>query len=982
MAYNKKSLKLVRTSSQYLYIVDNVTHDISGNISGEAWIKLTELPSVSGKNFPIIAKWDANGNNFSFIFIVDAIDRLGFIYSDNGTYASHSTDFRSNSSVVTSSELNKWIHVAFTANVATKSVTFYKNGVAFAGSANGTPVATTIYNSTAQFSIGYGFNDTSLTFFSGNIAEVRLWNTVRTAQNILDNLGKRLVGNESGLVSYYPLSGDANDVTSNARHLSASGSPTYVYDVPFTTVDKTAWTKGHKIKIDHTKVGGSANLTNYPMLVTESNLLSEVFSNVQGGEINNTWIKNLSELNLYLRGEETSGTTAADSSGKNHPGTCSRTNILNNPGLFGNGFLFSAANSDKITFTDHADLRPTSSFTLKARIKPTSITANHVVFANYSANTTPAGVIVFISADGKLNFFSARNTGPTSGTDFNSLVSTSVIPTNVWTDIACVWDGSYLKIFINGVLDSSSAWSYAPAYAATTYCRVGCNNNTGTDINFFNGYIDDLCLLHYTWLNDHQVKQAYFGSSDLRFTSDEAATQELPFEIVNFDTVNSKAEIHVKVPTVSYTTDTTIYAWYGNNQVAPYEKDAFFGQYNVWPSNGLSRHYENGSRDSTINAKDGTATDITYSNTNGKNGKYATFNGSTSKITSGFQLPTSKSSFSYALLCKPTSTNYGYLLNDRTSDYTYNIGLLYDSYFRQYFNDGAQVFTVNSATPFNVNEWHLVVFTYDASTNLAKLYVDGVFQAQTTISYYSTSGGHNLAEGVLTGPATANFYTGLMDELRIAIENWTAGYQLTLFNNLMNPATFAIPLTFATPADSERPAKMSAKASTNDYRAAKVTGKQLITAQQFMKMWGKVNTNDVRSAKIKGGTLTFATIAMQLLGGGDPTDDQRSTKLWGYAQAVEARIAKVICLFPINDERKAKLHGYATTFIYRAARLWGGTPTEEARIADALGGLAIISYRRCGINGAFGWQALAKPTTTWTAQAKPESTWTPVPKLN
>jgi len=56
----------------------------------------------------------------------------------------------------------------------------------------------------------------------GKIDEVRIWNDTRTQDEILANMNKTLVGNESGLVAYYPMDVNNNweiiDKTNNANH--------------------------------------------------------------------------------------------------------------------------------------------------------------------------------------------------------------------------------------------------------------------------------------------------------------------------------------------------------------------------------------------------------------------------------------------------------------------------------------------------------------------------------------------------------------------------------------------------------------------------------------------------------------------------------------------------------------------------------------------------------------------------------------------
>ena len=58
--------------------------------------------------------------------------------------------------------------------------------------------------------------------FVGKIDEVRVWNVVRTGEQIKTNMDKSLTGNESGLVAYYPMDVNSNweiiDKSSNGNH--------------------------------------------------------------------------------------------------------------------------------------------------------------------------------------------------------------------------------------------------------------------------------------------------------------------------------------------------------------------------------------------------------------------------------------------------------------------------------------------------------------------------------------------------------------------------------------------------------------------------------------------------------------------------------------------------------------------------------------------------------------------------------------------
>jgi hypothetical protein len=105
-------------------------------------------------------------------------------------------DFTSPSAVL---ELGKWMHLAGTLDPAGNAV-LYKNGQPIATSKLLVP---NNINRTKNY-IGKS-NWGSDQDFKGKMAEVRVWNRVRTQAEIQADMSKRLTGKEAGLVGYWPL---------------------------------------------------------------------------------------------------------------------------------------------------------------------------------------------------------------------------------------------------------------------------------------------------------------------------------------------------------------------------------------------------------------------------------------------------------------------------------------------------------------------------------------------------------------------------------------------------------------------------------------------------------------------------------------------------------------------------------------------------------------------------------------------------------
>jgi hypothetical protein len=95
-----------------------------------------------------------------------------------------------------------------------------------------------------------------------------------------------------------------------------------------------------------------------------------------------------------------------------------------------------------------------------------------------------------IDAEGKFIFgFDA------SGSSWVTVTSNTTIRAKRWYHIACVYDGAYLKIYINGVLDRETAYSGSKYTPAHTNARIGCQTLSGGTVRYqFYGKLDEMKL--------------------------------------------------------------------------------------------------------------------------------------------------------------------------------------------------------------------------------------------------------------------------------------------------------------------------------------------------------------------------------------------------------------------------------------------------------------------------------------------------------
>ena len=171
----------------------------SGKNTVEFWMKW------NGKDKSIPIGWNDYGliiSNGSFGFTTNNGDVLGIDFTPY---------------------LNQWVHVAavFTNGIPSAStVKIYLNGTqqVLLQKEGTTDTAKT---ATYTFYLGrLGANQTD--FFGGDLADVRIWNTERTAQEIQTNGSALLTGNEAGLIGYWTpdnvTTGMIYDKTNNKNH--------------------------------------------------------------------------------------------------------------------------------------------------------------------------------------------------------------------------------------------------------------------------------------------------------------------------------------------------------------------------------------------------------------------------------------------------------------------------------------------------------------------------------------------------------------------------------------------------------------------------------------------------------------------------------------------------------------------------------------------------------------------------------------------
>ncbi|MBU2249783.1 MAG: right-handed parallel beta-helix repeat-containing protein [Gammaproteobacteria bacterium] len=224
------SLDLELSSAQYAYINDTASLSITGDMTIECWVKVESAPS--GANATILSKYAYTGNQRSwYLSYLNGGGTIRFSVDDAGDNPSYAD-------IVYTLTPGTWYHLAVAYDASAGSAVLYVNGSSV-GTFTGLDIS--IFNSTAKFCIGSISEGES--FFDGLIDEVRVWNDIRTAQEILNNYNKEILGSEANLQGYWQLDNDYLDKTANANNLTAVNAPVFSVDVPFvstgTSIGKT-----------------------------------------------------------------------------------------------------------------------------------------------------------------------------------------------------------------------------------------------------------------------------------------------------------------------------------------------------------------------------------------------------------------------------------------------------------------------------------------------------------------------------------------------------------------------------------------------------------------------------------------------------------------------------------------------------------------------------------------------------------------------
>jgi hypothetical protein len=283
---------------------------------------------------------------------------------------------------------------------------------------------------------------------------------------------------------------------------------------------------------------------------------------------------------------------------------------------------------------------------------------------------------------------------------------------------------------------------------------------------------------------------------DIIFTSDPAGQNSLNWELESYNPSTGAITAWVEVPTLSHTSDTNIYMFYGNPGITTFQGGATGS---AWDSNYKAvYHFGNGSTlsllDSTVNGKNGTANGVTaisgeIGGAMGASGgdHYASFPLTNTAYTSGsiewwqYNYGTYNDRVTYYLWGHTNADNPGLYALKYANNNNWYVGWISGS---GSVNDRIQLAASSANFPTNIWTHYAYVWTSSSGT----LYCNGVpigTLSGSAVGNVNSNFYIGSIDGAATMGANANF-----DEFRISSTNRSADWIKTEYNNQSSLATF------------------------------------------------------------------------------------------------------------------------------------------------------------------------------------------------
>jgi|694.fasta_scaffold04378_2 hypothetical protein len=402
-------------------------------------------------------------------------------------------------------------------------------------------------------------------------------------------------------------------------------------------------------------------------------------------------------------------------------------------GKVNNAIVFDNIN-DYVSVGDAADISPTTGLTISA-------------WVNRSTNNSADGIVgKYNSAANRRSYILGFNTSTAqlilspNGTSITTVSGTTTIGTGQWYHIVGTYDGSYMRIYVNGNLEGSATYS-SGIYDSTDDLRIGDG-----DIGLwpFNGIIDEVKLYNFA-LNSDEIKLDYNQSKSVVLGS---------LSTTSTGVGDNSASRKYCVPGDSSTCNPPIVEWNFDENTGSIINDSLGNANTGTLTNGPV--WSNGKYGSSVRL-DGTDDHITIASS-------TSLNSGTSAITFSTWAKAYSTSDSYVALKFATASPNG------SGDYWLSV-----SSNKWSAKTSGGTGSVSSIDNVQTNQWYHLALVWTSGSTMS-FYVNGVLQGTDATSGTISNASQPLWFGrwdtvYFNGEVdTARFYTNARSAAQIAWE--------------------------------------------------------------------------------------------------------------------------------------------------------------------------------------------------------------------
>lgn len=162
---------------------------------------------------------------------------------------------------------------------------------------------------------------------------------------------------------------------------------------------------------------------------------------------------------------------------------------------FGGASIAFDGSGDFLTVPDNADFEfGSGAFTIEAWIYVSGGSGVRMITAKSNRNEVGGigSFAVFVNSSAKLQCLASSDAGPFPANWQVDITSTTTLSTSTWHHIAFTRSGNTFALFLNGIQEATATNSLTLVNNAQVLTIGTLGYTSGTFVNDFNGYIDDL----------------------------------------------------------------------------------------------------------------------------------------------------------------------------------------------------------------------------------------------------------------------------------------------------------------------------------------------------------------------------------------------------------------------------------------------------------------------------------------------------------